>query len=91
MAGLLLTIAIAVLFSALWNWRIDSIATAAVLTAICTPTVFTIIQVVYEGYLDPFFIVSFSVVGVLSMVVSLIIGGCFAWWRSKRQRKADLT
>ncbi len=89
--GIIVFVIIALLSAILFHYKWDSFWISSVLAAVVASTLFQVVGYFILGYLDPFFMIAFTISLAVSFIVSVVVGLSFTIIRKKRKNKHEIT
>jgi uncharacterized membrane protein YdjX (TVP38/TMEM64 family) len=86
LTGLLILTLLSGIVAFVSHKKITNYIFACVIASITTSVVFQVLNCVFLGHLDPFFLIAFATGAVLAFVIAVVVGIPFAYLRIKRER-----
>ena len=83
--GIIIFVIIALLSAIFFHYKLDSFWISSVLAAVVASLLFQAVGYFVLGYLDPFFMIAFTISLAVSLTISVIVGLPFAIDRKKRK------
>ena len=83
--GIIVFVVMALLSASFFHYKWDNFWTSSVLAAVVASTLFQLVGYFVLGYLDPFFMIAFTISLAVSFTISVIVGLLFVINRKKRK------